>query len=423
MDKKLSAKGKYLMNKERELKLIAALDIGTSKIVSVVAEILPDDSLSIIGLGSSLAKGMEKGGVKDLDLVIKSIKLAINEASLMAGCNINSLFISISGRHIACQNENGMVSIAKDEVSADDIDNVVFTAKSVPISAQRKILHVLPQEFAIDCQEGIKSPVGMSGMRLEAKVHIITCANDMAKNITKCVKRSGLKTDKLIFSALASSYAVLTEDEKELGVCLVDIGGGTMDLCVYINGSICHTAVIPIAGNQVTSDIAKIFRTPIAHAEAIKIQYACALRQMVNTEESMEVPSVGGRPSRNMSRHILAEVVEPRYQELFELIKEEITKAKLAEKIAVGIVLTGGAAKMEGVIEYAEDFFQMPVRIGTPNKVKGLSEYVDDPSYASAVGLLHYGHTEQVERQKANEKKKGISKTFFKIKNWFKGEF
>ena len=411
------------MSKITERNLVVGLDIGTSKISVAVGEITPDNQLSIVGVGNQPARGMDKGGVNDLNLVIQSIQRAINEAELMADCHITSVYLGISGKHISCQNENGMVPINDKEVMQDDVDNVIHTARSVPISAERRMLHVLPQEYSIDCQDGIKSPIGMSGVRMEAKVHIVTCANDMAKNIVKCVERCDLKADQLIFSALASSYAILTDDEKELGICVVDMGAGTMDIAVFTGGALRHTAVIPVAGNQVTSDIAKIFRTPLSHAEDIKVQYACALRQMVSMEENIEVPSVGGRPARSMSRHTLAEVVEPRYQELFELIQEELRECGLEDQIAAGYVLTGGTAKMEGVVEFAEEVFQMPARVAQPSDVCGLKEYVNDPTYSTVVGLLHYGM--QANQQQSNEKNKSesVASIGSRILAWFKGEF
>ena len=412
------------MSKASEAKLVVGLDIGTAKVSALVGEVMPDGEISVIGVGSHLSRGMDKGGVNDLDSVVRSVQRALDEAELMAGCQISSVYLSISGRHIGCQNENGMVSINQDEVTQDDVDNVIHTAKSVPISDERRILHVLPQEFAIDCQEGIKSPIGMSGMRLEAKVHIIPCANDMARNIVKCVERCGLRSDKLIFSALASGYAVLTDDEKELGVCLVDMGGGTMDIAIWTGGAIRHTAVIPVAGNQVTSDIAKIFRTPLSHAEELKVQYACALRELVSREESIDVASVGGRPARSMSRLTLAEVVEPSYHELFELVLDEIRHVGLDEQqLAAGIVLTGGAAKMEGVAEFAEGIFQVPVRVGAPIKVRGLTDYINDPTYATAVGLLHYGREEMQLSSKEKRSGDGVSGLWSRVQSWFKGEF
>ncbi|MBN7824102.1 cell division protein FtsA [Bowmanella dokdonensis] len=409
------------MSKGADRNLIVGLDIGTSNVKAVVGEVLDNGAISVVGVGTHAARGMDKGGVNDLNLVVQSVQSAVNEMELMADCRVSSVFMSISGRHVQCQNENGMVPINNKEVTQEDVDNVIHAARSVPIAAERRLLHVLPQEFTIDVQEGIKNPVGMSGVRMEAEAHIITCADDMAKNLVKCVERCGLHADQLIFSALASSYAVLTDDEKELGVCVVDIGGGTIDIVIYTDGAIRHTAVIPVAGNQITSDIAKIFRTPISHAEEIKINYACALKDMVSMEESIEVPSVGGRPSRAMSRHTLAEVIEPRYQELFELVHEHIRSSGLEEQIAAGIVLTGGTAKMEGAVEFAEELFQMPVRVGEPLNVKGLSEYVEDSTFATVVGLLQYGkdhlRARQQSRQKATE---GI---WHRIQSWFKGEF
>ncbi|MDP2714766.1 cell division protein FtsA [Rheinheimera sp.] len=411
------------MTKSLERDLIVGLDIGTARIKAVVGEITADDRLSIVGVGTHVSRGMDKGGVNDLNLVVQAVQRAIDEAELMADCRVSSVYLGITGKHIRCQNESGMVPINDTEVTADDVANVIHAAKSVPISAERRMLHVLPQEFSVDMQEGIKSPVGMSGVRMEARAHIITCANDMAKNIEKCVERCGLQVDQLIFTALASSFAVLTDDEKELGVCVVDMGGGTIDLAIYTNGALRHTAVIPVAGNQVTSDIAKIFRTPISHAEEIKVQYACALRSMVGKEESIEVPSVGGRPARSMSRHTLAEVVEPRYQELFELVLEEIRSSGLEEQIAAGVVLTGGTAKMEGAVEFAEDIFQMPVRVGAPMHVTGLKEYVQDPAYASVVGLLLYGKDARTQQKKAVDVRDSVSSFVKRISSWFKGEF
>ncbi|MCP4988222.1 MAG: cell division protein FtsA [Colwellia sp.] len=410
------------MSKAAERKLVVGLDIGTSKISVAVGENTPDNQLSIIGVGNQPARGMDKGGVNDLNLVIQAIQRAINEAELMADCQISSIYLGISGKHISCQNENGMVPINDKEVIQEDVDNVIHTARSVPIAAERRMLHVLPQEFSIDCQDGIKSPIGMSGVRMEAKVHIVTCANDMAKNLVKCVERCDLTADQLIFSALASSYAVLTDDEKELGVCVVDMGAGTMDISIFTGGTLRHTAVIPVAGNQVTSDISKIFRTPISHAEDIKVQYACALKQLVSMEESIDVPSVGGRPARSMSRHTLSEVVEPRYQELFELIQDEIRESGLEDQIAAGYVLTGGTSKMEGVLEFAEEIFQMPVRIANPLSIQGLKEYVNDPSYATVVGLLHYGMQVTSEGESASSKE-SAGDFWSRIHAWFKGEF
>jgi len=402
--------------------MIVSLDVGTSKVTTLIGEILPDGELSVIGVGVTPSRGMDKGGVNDLNLVVQSIQRAVNEAELMADCRASTVYLNISGRHISCQNENGMVPINDVEVTQDDVENVIHAAKSVPIAQERRILHVLPQEFVIDSQESTNSPIGMSGVRMEARVHIITCANDMAKNIIKAVERCELQVEGLVFSALSSAHSVLTDDEKELGVALVDMGGGTIDICLYSGGVLRHTAVIPVGGNQVTNDIAKIFRTPLGNAEDIKVQYACAIRQMVSTEDTIEVPSVGGRPSRIMSRHTLAEVVEPRYLELFELVRDEIDKSGFYEQIAAGVVLTGGTSKMEGAVEFAEEVFQMPVRLGGPLGVKGLTEYVSDPVYATAVGLLKFGQQELAEQAKERSRQQQ-ARIWTRLKSWFRGEF
>jgi cell division protein FtsA len=409
------------MSKVVERNLIVGLDIGTCNVKAVVGEILDDGDISIVGVGNHISRGMDKGGVNDLNLVVQSVQRAIQEMELMADCQVASVLMSISGRHVQCQNESGMVPINNQEVTQEDVDNVIHAARSVPIAAERRLLHVLPQEYTIDVQEGIKNPIGMSGVRMEAKAHIITCADDMAKNLLKCVERCDLKVEQVAFSSLASSFAVLTDDERELGVCVVDIGGGTIDMVVFSDGAIRHTAVIPVAGNQITNDIAKIFRTPISHAEEIKINYACALKEMVSMEENIEVPSVGGRAARSMSRHTLSEVIEPRYQELFELVHDEIRNSGLEEHIAAGIVLTGGSAKMEGAVEFAEELFHVPVRVGAPLNVKGLSEYVEDPTFATVVGLLQYGKEEIAAKQSSDARNN--ESYWQRIQSWFKGEF
>lgn len=411
-----------MITKNETENMIVSLDVGTSKVTALIGEILPDGDLNVIGVGVTPARGMDKGGVNDLNLVVQSIQRAVNEAELMADCRVSAVYLNISGRHISCQNENGMVPINDSEVTQDDVDSVIHAAKSVPVAQERRILHVLPQEFVIDSQESIKSPVGMSGVRMEARVHMITCANDMARNIVKAVERCDLKVESLVFSALASSFAVLTDDEKELGVALVDMGAGTIDISIFAGGVLRHTAVIPVAGNQVTNDIAKIFRTPLSHAEEIKVQYACALRQMVSMEDNIEVPSVGGRPARSMSRHTLAEVVEPRYQELFELVRDEIYGSGLEEQIAAGVVITGGTAKMEGAIEFAEEIFSMPVRLGAPIGIQGLSDYVNDATYATSVGLLRFGQLDLAGQQE--ERQRGQRPHWLqRIQSWFRGEF
>ena len=379
------------MSNANKNRIIVGLDIGTSKVVAIVGEINPEGRLEIIGLGSHGSKGLKKGVVVNIESTVQSIQRAIEEAELMAGCQIQSVFAGIAGSHIRSMGSHGIVAIRDREVFQPDIDRVIDAAQAVAIPADQKILHILPQEFIIDTQEGVKEPLGMSGVRLEAKVHLVTCAVNAAQNIEKCIKQCGLGVDDIILEQLASSYSVLTEDEKDLGVCMVDIGGGTSDIAIYTEGAIKHTAVIPIAGDQVTNDIAMALRTPTQNAEEIKIKYACALGSLAGENETIKVPSVGEREDRSLSRQALAEVVEPRYEELFTLIQAELRRSGFEDLIPAGIVLTGGASKMEGVVELAEEIFHMPVSIGKPKNVSGLADIVRNPIYATAVGLLQYG--------------------------------
>jgi cell division protein FtsA len=353
---------------------------------------------------------------------VQSIQRAVEEAELMAGCEIHSVFAGIAGSHVRSLNSHGVVGVRDKEVSHGDVEHVIDAAKAVAIPADQKILHVLPQEFIVDGQEGIRDPIGMSGVRLEAKVHIVTGADSAAQNIEKCIQRCGLAVDDVVLEQLASSFAVLTEDEKELGVCLVDIGGGTTDLAVFANGAIRHTAVIPIAGDQVTNDIAVSMRTPTQYAEDIKIRYACALSQLANPDESIEVPSVGERPARRLARQTLAEIVEPRYEELFGLVREELRRSGFEEVIAAGIVLTGGSAKMEGAIELAEEVFHVPVRLGIPQSVQGLSDVVRNPIFSTGVGLLLYARDNALPARRAGSL--GNAKSVLeRMRSWFQGNF
>ena len=379
------------MSNANKNRIIVGLDIGTSKVVAIVGEINPEGRLEIIGLGSHGSKGLKKGVVVNIESTVQSIQRAIEEAELMAGCQIQSVYAGIAGSHIRSMGSHGIVAIRDRAVFQPDIDRVIDAAQAVAIPADQKILHILPQEFIIDTQEGVKEPLGMSGVRLEAKVHLVTCAVNAAQNIEKCIKQCGLGVDDIILEQLASSYSVLTEDEKDLGVCMVDIGGGTSDIAIYTEGAIKHTAVIPIAGDQATNDIAMALRTPTQNAEEIKIKYACALGSLAGENETIKVPSVGEREDRSLSRQALAEVVEPRYEELFTLIQAELRRSGFEDLIPAGIVLTGGASKMEGVVELAEEIFHMPVSIGKPKNVSGLADIVRNPIYATAVGLLQYG--------------------------------
>ncbi len=409
------------MVKKGDKDLIVGLDIGTSKVVAIVGEVRPDGAINVVGLGSHPSRGLKKGVVVNIESTVQSIQRAVEEAELMAGCQIHSVYAGIAGSHIRSLNSHGIVAIRDQEVTASDVERVLDAARAVAIPADQKILHVLPQEFVIDKQEGIKEPVGMSGVRLEAKVHLVTGAVSAAQNIIKCVRRCGLEVDDIILEQLASSYSVLTEDEKDLGVCLVDIGGGTTDIAIFTDGSIRHTAVIPIAGDQVTNDIAVALRTPTQHAEEIKLKYACALTQLAMADETIEVPSVGDRPSRRLARQTLAEVVEPRYEELLSLVQAELRRSGFEDLIAAGVVLTGGSSKMEGVIELAEEIFHAPVRLGSPQHVTGLVDVVRNPIYSTGVGLLLFGRKHRGDHAAPVKVNGGMKAILGRMKNWFKG--
>ncbi len=402
--------------------MIVGLDIGTSKVVAIVAEIGIDGEVEIVGIGSHPSRGLKKGVVVNIESTVQSIQRAVEEAELMAGCQIHSVYAGIAGNHIRSLNSHGIVAIKDREVFQPDIDRVIDAAQAVAIPADQKILHILPQEYVIDEQEGVKEPLGMSGVRLEAKVHLVTCAVNAAQNIEKCIRKCGLHVEDIILEQLASGYSVLTEDEKDLGVCVVDIGGGTTDIAVFTDGAIRHTAVIPIAGDQVNNDIAMALRTPTPHAEEIKIKYACALASLAGENETIKVPSVGERPERDLSRQALAEVVEPRYDELFTFIQAELRRSGYEDLIAAGIVLTGGTAKMEGAVELAEEIFHMPVRLGKPKDISGLADIVRNPIYSTAVGLLQYGAKQQSETI-VMPAAAGMDGVMGKVRNWIMGNY
>ncbi len=412
------------MTRKPERNLLVGLDIGTSKVVAIVGELQSDGSVEIIGIGSNPSRGLKKGVVVNIESTVQSIQRAIEEAELMAGCQIHSVYAGIAGSHVRSLNSHGIVAIRDKEVAQGDVDRVLDAARAVAIPADQKILHLLPQEYVIDNQEGIREPIGMSGVRLEARVHMVTGAVSAAQNIIKCIRRCGLEVDDVILEQLASSHAVLTDDEKELGVCLVDIGGGTTDIAVFTEGAIRHTAVIPIAGDQVTNDIAVALRTPTQNAEEIKMRYACALSQLAGTEETIEVPSVGERPARRLSRQTLAEVVEPRYEELMTLVQAELRRSGFEDITAAGVVLTGGSAKMEGAIELAEEIFHMPVRLGVPQNMTGLTDVVRNPIYATGVGLLHFSRLHRGElHPELTSSEKGFNALWERMRDWFKGNF
>jgi cell division protein FtsA len=411
------------MSKRVDKNLIVGLDIGTSKVAVIVAEAHPQGEVEVVGIGFHPSHGLKKGVVVNIDSTVQSIQRAVEEAELMAGCQIHSVFTGIAGSHIRSFNSHGIVAIRDKEVSSEDVARVIDAARAVAIPADQRILHVLPQEFIIDNQEGIRDPIGMSGVRLEAKVHLVSGAVSAAQNIIKCIRRCGLEADDIVLQQLASSYSVLTNDEKELGVCLVDIGGGTTDIAVFIDGAIRHTAVIPIAGDQITNDIAVALRTPTQHAEDIKLRYACALTQLTSSDESIEVPSVGDRPPRRLSRQTLAGVVEPRYEELLKLVLQELQRSGYEELLGAGVVLTGGSAKMEGVIDLAEEVFHTPVRLGMPQHVTGLVDVVRNPVHATGVGLLLFGqyhrHTPGLEIRPLQS----VRGVWDRMRGWFQSNF
>ncbi len=411
------------MGSAQDRKMIVGLDIGTSKVVAIVGEIGHENTIEVVGIGSNPSKGLKKGMVINIESTVQSIQRAVEEAELMAGCQIHSVYVGIAGSHIRSLNSHGIVAIRDREVYALDVERVIDAAQAVAIPADQRVLHILPQEYVIDNQEGIREPLGMSGVRLEAKVHLVTCATNASQNIEKCIRRCGLEVEDIILEQLASSYSVLTEDEKELGVCLVDIGGGTTDIAIFTEGSIRHTSVIPIAGDQVTNDIAMALRTPTQHAEEIKIKYACALTQLAGADETIKVPSVGDRPPRDLSRQALAEVVEPRYDELFTLVQAELRRSGFEVLIPAGVVLTGGASKMEGVVELAEEIFHMPVRIGFPQTVMGLTDIVRNPIYSTGVGLLQYGSARQEEGGVRGSRGQAPAGAWQRFRSWLQNNF
>ncbi|EFP94768.1 cell division protein FtsA [Vibrio caribbeanicus] len=420
------------MTKSSDDNIIVGLDIGTATISALVGEVLPDGQINIIGAGSSPSRGMDKGGVNDLESVVKSVQRAVDQAELMAECQITNVFISLSGRHIASRIEKGMGAISDQEVSQEDMDRAIHTAKSIKISDEQRILHVIPQEFTIDYQEGIKNPLGLSGVRMEVSVHLISCHNDMAKNIIKAVERCGLRVEHIVYSGLAASNAVITEDERELGVCVVDIGAGTIDVSIWTGGALRHTEVFSYAGNAVTSDIAFAFGTPVNDAEEIKVKYGCALSELVSKDDSVNVPSVGGRPSRSLQRQTLSEVIEPRYTELMGLVNQTIdtVQQKLREDgikhhLAAGVVLTGGASQIEGLVECAERVFRNQVRVGKPLNVSGLTDYVKAPYHSTAVGLLHYAKDFQIndDTEYSEPHRATVTGLFDRLRNWIQKEF
>lgn len=412
------------MAKKIEKNIITALDIGTSKVVALVAEITEDGNINIIGIGRHPSRGLKRGVVVDIEATVNSIGRAVQEAELMAGTEVRTVYTGIAGSHIRSLNSHGIVAIRDSEVSKVDMERVIDAAKAVVIPADQKILHILPQEYIIDNQGSIREPAGMAGVRLEARVHIVTGAVSAAQNIAKCVRKCGLEVNDIILEQLASSHAVLTEDEKELGVCVIDIGGGTTDIAIFYEGAIQYTAVIPIAGDQVTNDIAMAMRTPTKAAEAMKVLHASAMPDRVDPNEMIDVMSMNEKPLRKIATKVLSDVVSARYEELFGLIRNELFRSGFENKIAAGIVLTGGGSSVLGAVELAEACFGMPVRQGLAQKVSGLAEATSNPSLSTGVGLLLHGYQQMYEgdfsRPLLKDSGKGV---WLRMREWFQGNF
>jgi len=398
--------------------LIVGLDIGTTKICTIVGEVT-EDGIDVVGFGTHPSKGIRKGVVVNIDSTVASIKQAVEEAELMAGCEIGSVFAGIAGSHIKGFNSHGIVAVKDKEVRDNDILRVIDAAKAVAIPMDREIIHVLPQEYVIDDQDGIKEPLGMSGVRLESKVHIVTAAVTSAQNIIKCANRTGLNVVDIILQPLAAAESVLSNDEKELGSALVDIGGGTTDIVVFSEGSLKHTAVLALGGNHVTNDIAVGLRTPTIEAEKIKHQYGCAVSSLIDRDDTIEVPSVGGRKPRVVSKQILCEIIEPRLEEIFSLVQREICKAGFENLLGSGVVVTGGGTIMEGVPELAEKILDLPVRRGLPQNIGGLVDVVSSPQYSTAVGLVIYGSTYKTHSKYKAKEENMYGKVRTRMKEWF----
>ena len=401
--------------------VVVGLDIGTTKICAVVGEVA-GDQVNVIGLGTFPSKGLRKGVVVNIESTVQSIKKAVEEAELMAGYPITSVYAGIAGGHIKGINSHGVIAVKNREVGSNEVKRVIDAASAVAIPMDREVIHIIPQEFIVDGQDGIKDPVGMSGVRLEGRVHIVTGAITSAQNIIKCANRAGLDVDDIVLEQLGSSEAVLSPEEKDLGVAIIDIGGGTTDLVIFSNGSIKHTAVFSVAGSHITNDIAMGLRTPVEEAEKIKLRYGCSLISMVRKDETIEVPSVGGRKPRVLSRQTLAEIIEPRVEEILTFVYDEVVRAGYGKLIASGVVLTGGSAILDGMPELAEQIFNLPVRRGTPMGIGGLVDLVNSPMYATGVGLVLYGSKNKARTRFKVGEGNIFSKVTHRMKEWI-GEF
>lgn len=402
--------------------LITGLDLGTTKISAIIAEVNEKSEINVVGVGTTPSYGLRRGVVVNLDKTVQGIRQAVGEAELMAGVKVNNVVVGIAGDHIKSFNSRGVIAVSRTEegISNEDIKRVIEQAKAVTIPMDRKIIHVLPQDYTVDDQTGIKEPVGMAGVRLEAEVHVVTAAITAIQNIVKSIERANLAIRNIVLQPYASSFAVLDEEEKELGVCLLDVGGGTTDFSIFFEGSIRHTSVVGLGGVNITNDIAIGLRTPRAQAEEIKKRYGAALSSLVDTNETMEVPGVGGRKKREVSRQILASIIEPRIEEVFSLVEREIKRSGFDDRLTAGIVLTGGTAKMEGIEQLAERIFDLPVKVGVPKGIVGLTDAVSDPVHAAGIGLIVYGYKHRDE-EGFFERKAGLLDRFIRrIVNWFK---
>jgi len=406
--------------------IVVGLDIGTTKICCIVGEVTeggPQASIDIVGIGTAPSTGLRKGVVINIDATVESITKAIEEAELMAGVEISNVYTGIAGGHIKSFNSTGIVAVKDKEITEQDVQRVIDAAKAVAIPLDREVIHIIPQEYMINGQDGIRDPIGMSGVRLEAKVHIVTGAVSSAQNIIKCANKAGLNVSEICLEPIASAEAVLAEDEKELGVVLVDIGGGTSDIAIFKGGAIVYTGVLAIGGNHITNDISVGLRTPQHEAELIKIKHGCAMTGMVKSDETMEVPGVGGRKSRILSRRLLAEIIEPRVEEIFSLIQREVMKSGFQDALGGGVVITGGGAMLEGMPELAEFVFEMPVKRGLPQNIGGLRDVVNSPKFATGVGLLKYG-ARNMQRTKFPIREKNIyDKVRGSMRSWIKDLF
>ena len=404
--------------------IIAGLDFGSTKICAIVAE-RTDEGLDVIGIGSVPSKGLKKGVVVNIESTVHAIRSAIEQAETMAGVEINTVFAGIAGNHVRGMNQEGVAAIGNREVSSEDVKRVLEQAKAIPLPSDRQVIHVLPQEYIVDEQDGIKEPIGMAGVRLEARVHMVTVASSCVANVTKCAERCGLYIDELVLQPLASANAVLSADEKEIGAVLIDIGGGTSDVIIFVDGAVVHTSVVPIGGINLTNDIATGLRTPIAEAERIKIKYGCASARMIDHEETIEVPSVGGRPPRIVPRRYLCDIIEPRVEEIFAACRHVVAETGFSDMLASGAIITGGTTLLDGVPELAEEILGLPVRRGAPTGIGGLVDVVKSPAYATGVGLVKYG-TERVREVSAQERPVQVAsgpRIGTKLGAWFREVF